>query len=147
MNAIRYQLDGMGYRKSKTAPKIVAGCPNDECRGYELTGALNFSDDASYSMETNRTTWTTGEGWQPIGDSFVNALNTLFEGNGYTISNLMINRNGTDRIGLFGYIGREAKIANVGLLDIDIMGNDVVGGLVGSNGGTIIKIRRQIAFY
>ena len=138
LNAIRYQLDGTGYRESETAPKVVAGCPNDGCRGYELTRDLDFSDNTSYSSPTNVTIWIQGEGWQPVGDSSTNALNTLFEGNGYTISDLMINRSGTNRVGLFGYMRGGAEIANISLLDVDITGSSDVGSLVGRNGGGTI---------
>ena len=101
LNAMRYQLDGAGYRESETAPKVALGCPNNQCRGYELTRNLDFNDNDSYGSVANRTIWTTGEGWQPIGDSS-NAFTGQFEGNGFTISNLTIDRSTSD-IGLFGY--------------------------------------------
>ncbi len=135
LNAMRYQPDGTGYRESATAPKVVIGCPNNGCKGYELTRDLDFNDDDSYSSTANRIIWTTGAGWQPIGDSS-NAFTGKFEGNDHTISDLMIDR-GTEWIGLFGYTGSGAEIANVGLLSVDIMGTFNVGGLVGSNDGII----------
>ena len=137
LNAMRYQLDGTGYRESETAPKIVIGCPNNQCRGYELTRDLDFNDADSYSSIANRITWTTGAGWQPIGNSLSNAFSGQFEGNGFTISNLRIDRSGTSNIGLFGSTGVGAEIANVGLLNVDIMGASNVGGLVGWNDGII----------
>ena len=136
LNAIRYQLDGTGYRESETAPKVALGCPNNQCRGYELTKNLDFFEDDSYSSTANRIIWTTGAGWQPIGD-FSSAFTGQFEGNGFTISNLMIDRSGTDGVGLFAYIDGGAEIANVGLLNVHITGGEDVGGLVGENGGTI----------
>ena len=46
-----------------------------------------------------------------------------FEGNGFTISNLKIDRSVTnDYVGLFSIVGQEAEITNVGLLDVDITG-------------------------
>ena len=137
LNAIRHQLDGTGYRESETAPKIATGCPNNRCRGYELTRNLDFNDGNSYSSTANRIIWTTGAGWQPIGDSS-DPFTGKFEGNGFTISNLKINRPDTNYRGLFHFVRREAEIANVGLLDVDIIGGNYVGGLVGFNsGGTI----------
>ena len=62
-------------------------------------------------------------------------FSATFEGNGYTISNLMIDRSGENNIGLFG--GARGKIANLGLRNVDINGLDDVGGLVGSNSTTI----------
>ena len=137
LNAIRHQPDGTGYRESETAPKIATGCPNNRCRGYELTRNLDFNDGNSYSSTANRIIWTTGAGWQPIGDSS-DPFTGKFEGNGFTISNLKINRPDTNYRGLFHFVRREAEIANVGLLDVDIIGGNYVGGLVGFNsGGTI----------
>ena len=138
LNAIRYQPDGTGYRESEAAPKVVTGCPNDGCRGYELTRDLDFNDAGSYGSIANRITWTTGAGWQPIGDSS-NAFRGKFEGNVFTISNLRIDRSDTSEIGLFGHTGSSAEIANLGLLNVNIIGgfSDRVGGLVGENRGTI----------
>ena len=59
---------------------------------------------------------------------FTSSLNG-FEGNQKRISNLFINRT-TDDIGLFGTISG-ANIADIALVDVEITGNDNVGGLVG----------------
>ena len=136
LNAMRYQLDGTGYRDSEDAPKITIGCPDNKCRGYELKKDLDFNDDASYSSTPNKVIWTTGSGWQPIGyyesSNSVNnkPFKAIFEGNGHTISNLMIDRTNTSRVGLFGFV-EGGTIQNVGLSNIDITGNNSVGGLVG----------------
>ena len=128
LNAIRYQLDGSGYKASLTASKITAGCPDSGCKGYELVKNLDFFDDASYSSTSNKVIWTTGEGWQPIGP-----FTALFDGNGYTITNLRIHRINTDNIGLFGRVeGAEAEIRGIGLINAIVEGKEDVGGLVGN---------------
>ena len=140
LDAIRYQLDGSGYRTSATASKITAGCPSSGCMGYELTRNLDFMDDNSYRLPSNRArylvTTATDVGWQPIGDISM-TFRATFDGNGYTISNLMINRGSTRFVGLFGYTRTAAEIANLGLLDVDVSGQSRVGSLVGRNDGTI----------
>ncbi|QNM88074.1 GLUG motif-containing protein [Aliarcobacter cryaerophilus] len=78
---------------------------------------------------------SSGEGWNPIGD-FSNNFNGTFDGLGFTISNLYINRPYQDYVGLFGY-ANNATIKNIGLKDVDITGRNSTGGLVGYNGGTI----------
>ena len=146
LNAIRYQMDGSGYRASSTASKITAGCPDDQCSGYELVRDLDFLDDASYSSTLNKVVWTTGSGWQPIGtitnnicsDSASNCFNTTFEGNGYSISNLRINRDTFNEVGLFA--GSTGIIRNLGLSEIEVTGNSMVGGLVGRNEGQLINV-------
>ena len=117
LNAIRYQADGTGYRKQAQDPKVTIGCPAEGCKGYELTANLDLSGRGN---------------WLPI-----NFFQGIFEGNGHTISNLKINRSDTNRVGLFSYIGRHAEINNIGLLNVDIKGNNDVGSLVGRNGGSI----------
>ena len=136
LNAMRYQLDGTGYRDSEDAPKITIGCPDNKCKGYELKKDLDFNDDASYSSTPNKVIWTTGSGWQPIGyyesSNSVNnkPFTAIFEGNGYTISNLIIDRPDINRVGLFGHT-EGGTVNNVGLSNIDITGDRHVGGLVG----------------
>ena len=134
LHAIRFQMDGTSYRATAESTTNTLGCPNNKCNGYELARNLDFNDDGSYSSTANRIIWTTGEGWQPIGDSFSGTFTGKFEGNGFTISNLMVNRDGTNGIGLFGHTASGAEIANVGLLNGDITGNYNVGSLIGLNG-------------
>ena len=135
-----YQLDSTGHTTSTGTMKITDGCPSGGCTGYELMRSLNFIDNNSYRIPTNKAKYivtnTTDVGWQPIGD-FNKPFTSIFDGNGHTISNLMINRTNTRYVGLFGYTGTAAKIANLGLLDVDISGQSLVGSLVGNNNGTI----------
>ena len=137
LNAIRYALDGSGYKANAEATNNITGCPVDGCNGFELMRDLDYKDDNSYHTAINKATWTTGAGWQPIGDSS-DAFNVGFYGNGYTISNLFINSSETSVIGLFGYTGSEAEIVNLGLPNIDITAStSYVGGLAGRNSGTV----------
>ena len=107
LSAIRYQLDGSGYKQSFDAVKITAGCPQSGCTGYELRGDLDFNSDDSYRDITNKAAWTSGLGWLPIGDR-LNFFTARFEGNGHTIANLYINRP-SDYVGLFNATTRLAK--------------------------------------
>ena len=136
LDAIRYQLDGSGYRASASAAKITAGCSVGEgCKGYELIGDLDFADDASYRRPQNKDIWFGADGWQPIGGVF-NSFSAIFKGNNYTISNLRIRRS-IDNAGLFARIQEAAVIDGVRLLNIDIKGDFGVGALVAYNEGEI----------
>ena len=154
LDAIRYQLDGSGYRQNETANKITAGCPNEVCKGYELTRSLDFKQGASYRSGVIRAAWTSGSGWQPIGTPGIPFItpeapftipeapfDAIFNANGHTIANLRIDRGDAERgVGLFGVTASNAKIENVGLLSVDILGNQGVGGLVGyKRGGSIVN--------
>ena len=139
---MRYVLDGSGYRPDATATTNTTGCPTRGCAGFELTRNLSFTNNDSYRMVANRVIYTVRNydddddtGWERIG-TLNHPFNTRFEGNGHTISNLRINRS-ISVIGLFGVIGAMANIANIGLLNVRIVGQNNVGGLAGFNAGSI----------
>ena len=145
--AMRYQLDGSGYTTSTNANKITTGCAADgtmQCSGYELVRNLDFNNATHYRNSDNQAIWTvadyddiTDRGWRPIGNS-ANPFNAIFNGNGYTISNLAINRDDANYVGLFGNITSAAEIVAIELLEMDVYGGSLVGGLVAKNdGGTI----------
>lgn len=85
--------------------------------------------------------WDEGKGWKPIGyyNSDVDFVNFSgnYNGMGFTISGLFIDRT-TNNIGLFGRT-LSAKIENVALENVNMKGNNYVGGLVGYNYGTTIS--------
>ena len=76
--------------------------------------------------------------WTPIGAQKT-PFTGIFDGNGYIISNLQINKGTVDYIGLFGNTNN-ATITNVKLINVSIKGRNMVGGLVGNAAGkTSIK--------
>ena len=135
--AMRYQLDGSGYKTSLSAPASMQGCPDLGCSGYELMRHLDFNNAADYSAISNRAVWTTGTSWQPIGTR-IDPFSGLFEGNGYILSGLQINRSASE-IGLFSVLHADGEIKNIGLLEVNVQGDDNVGSLVGENNGSIIN--------
>ena len=77
-----------------------------------------------------------GKGWQPIGTSdgpFVGS----FDGQGYEISDMFINRPDESLVGLFGAVDLGGVIQNVKMLNADVTGDWAVGGLVGENWGDV----------
>ena len=84
-------------------------------------------------------TWNSGAGWMPIGNEVGGdyRFKGSYDGQGYVISGLYINRTGTDYVGFFGRT-HSATIKDLGLTNVDIDGKTYVGGLVGyAEGGTI----------
>jgi len=78
----------------------------------------------------------TSSGWEPIGTS-TGQFNGSFDGNGFTISNLSINRT-VAYLGIFGYIGPGGVVKNIGVINGDISGGNYTGGIAGyNNNGTI----------
>jgi len=86
-----------------------------------------------------------GKGWQPIGYEYWDGeqwveevFQGTFDGQGYEISDLFIDRSDEDGIGLFGRLGQGGMVKNVGIVDADVTGLFRVGALVGFNeGGTV----------
>ena len=54
--------------------------------------------------------------WTPVGNN-IYAYTGTFDGKGYTISGLYFNNPNSSFVGLFGKIGANGKISNVGVLD------------------------------
>jgi len=103
---------------------------------YVLMNDLDFLCDNSYdNASANKTGFITGDGWLPIGDN--NGFTGTFDGNNKTISNLFIDRCGSNYVGLFRSIASGTEIFNLGLVDVNVNGSTGVGGLAGSNMGCI----------
>ena len=77
-----------------------------------------------------------GRGWQPIG-TVSEGFNGYFDGQGYEISDLVIRRPGEDNIGLFARVDEGGVVVEVGIVNVAVTGRLGVGGLVGSNSGTV----------
>ena len=84
-------------------------------------------------------TWNGGAGFIAIGNgqTSATAFTGSFDGQGHVIDGLTINRGGTDDIGLFG--SNAGRIINVGVANGRIAGRNNVGALAGNNleGGII----------
>ena len=78
---------------------------------------------------------STFEEWTPIGTASAHYTGT-FDGNGKTISGIYIN-GGDVYKGLFGYIGEDGEVKNLGLVDSWIKGGNNVGGIAGYSIGSI----------
>jgi hypothetical protein len=110
--------------------------------------AIRNNLTADYQLMNNLSSSSTG--YIGIGDSFVpigyyeevegeeidTPFDGTFNGNGHTISDLIIEQE-TNKVGLFGVTGENSSISNIGLINVNISGNNNVGGLVGSNCSTI----------
>ncbi len=95
---------------------------------YILGGNIDASSTAN---------WNGGAGFTPIGGS--NGFSGTFNGLGYTIDGLTINRPNQNNVGLFGKID-QGNVKGVNLTNAAISGNSYVGALVGYNLGMITAI-------
>lgn len=74
-------------------------------------------------------TWNSGAGWTPIGNSGV-SFSGNYDGQNHIISNLLINLPLVDNIGLFG-ITNGCAISNTHLNNVNITGRHATGAVVG----------------
>jgi len=93
---------------------------------YELGNSIDASETS---------TWNGGAGFEPIGSS-TTPFQGKFDGKGYTITGLFINRPTTNYVGLFGYVKcdetyTDVYVKNVTLESVDITGQNHVGGAIG----------------
>ena len=81
--------------------------------------------------------WNNGAGFEPIGQRLEQsdslAFNGWFDGQGYVIRGLFINRPEAQGVGLFGSVGGNAVVVNLGIEGGSITGKHYVGALVGEN--------------
>ena len=147
LNQTRYNLQGSSFKISATAPGDANGCGGQDgitaCNGYELTQNISLADYAN---------------WQPIGScstysvsicadptiSTTTLFNTIFDGKGYTISNLTITNSQGDydnEIGLFGAVSFATQLRNINIRSANINGGvNNAGMLVGyARGASIIN--------
>ncbi|GAB3040273.1 hypothetical protein GCM10027285_26440 [Oleiagrimonas citrea] len=106
---------------------------NINSTGLGLNYVLGNTIDASATAN-----WNGGAGFVPFGNNyFTNAFTGVFEGLGFTVSNLTINRPSASYVGLFGVVGSGGVVRNIGVTGGNVTGSYCVGALAGANLGTI----------
>ena len=116
-----YTVDGNTYKVSTAhGLKSVAELVNNY---WKLDIDITLTDDIDL----------TDINWTPIGIDDNNAYTGTFDGNGKTITGLTVNQEGTNYVGLIGYLGSGGKVQNVTLTDVSVTGYWYVGGVVGAN--------------
>ena len=101
---------------------------------YRLMNDLD-STAAGYTRLASKTA-NQRKGWQPIGTSG-NPFTGSFDGQGYEIRDLFIDRTDENEVGLFGLVDEGGVIKNVGVVNAAVAGKQYVGGLVGNSSGTV----------
>ena len=154
LDVVRHDLDGDGtpvsggasaYRTAFANAVDTMGCDGvNGCTGYELAADLDFDTNMDGRPDASDDYWNGGDGWTPIGSTEDEAFAATFEGNGRTVANLYIHADsavGMDYTGLFGVVGTPGLVRGLGLMAVNVAvstDDDLVGGLVGANFGTII---------
>ncbi len=128
LNNIRYDLRGTSYKTSETGTAGTTGCGGlnsiSTCNGYELVADIELAPVEQVGKS----------GWQPVG-VFVG----VFEGNNFTISNLVISHN-EERVGFFATVGTAGEVRNLRFKRGYVDGGSYVGALAGRVSGTIDNV-------
>ncbi len=73
-----------------------------------------------------------GVALSPVGN-WIRPFTGVFDGKGRILRNADVNMPSSFCVGLFGYVSGNAQIRNLGVRDVTITGNNLVGGIVGWN--------------
>ena len=123
--------DSDGKREVSTLDHLLWISTNSTAWSYSYEQMNDINASATSS-------WNGGAGFSPIGNSTTNFTGS-YDGQGFTLSNLYINRPSEDYIGFFGVV-TGGTISNTNLTSISIYGKYVTGGLVGdSEVGSLIQ--------
>lgn len=143
-NTTTVVVDGATEQDVKLWPELdgdgTEASPYEISHVYELQGVSQnldahyaLTDDVDASETKN---WNDGDGFDPIGDDG-DEFTGIFDGDGYEIADLTIDRSAEYYVGLFGVIDG-GTVESVTLADVDVTARGSgQGGLAGENDGTI----------
>jgi hypothetical protein len=100
----------------------------DLTASYELVSDI----DCSKTTELNG-----GKGFKPVGSDLQTGFEGIFYGRNRTVSNLYIDRDGEQYVGLFGAISSSSSVSNLTLANASVSGQREVGIMVGKNNGVV----------
>lgn len=115
--------DNDGYLNVSTLDHLrwISENPSSWGNDFELDNDINTADTEN---------WNEGAGFSPIGNN-TTKFTGIFDGKGFKIDSLYINRPSQTYLGLFGYT-YTTDISDIGLTNCNISGtSDYVGGLAG----------------
>jgi len=131
---VSYATDGSGSYEVTNVNQLQ--CMGNEDTSTFLSDSFVLTQDIDAS---DTASWNDGKGFDPVGDSSgpFTAFTGTFDGRDYMIEGLHIDRSSESEVGLFGNVGTDGEITNVGVVDADVSESDRAGGLVGYNEGTV----------
>ena len=163
--AIRYDTDGDGripaaisddeyYDTGLTPqggfnarPGRPTGCPaSTGCIGYELVNDIDLSRLNEHWKNPDRYHILTKSGALDGSRNVqwtTHTWNAVFDGQGFAISGIDFRQPAEYPMGLFGIIGANGAVRNLGLINPIIHGSQAVGAIAGVNRGTIENVYVQ----
>jgi flagellin-like protein len=135
-------LNTVASNEGTSVPSILMNGDGSSSSPYEIRTASDLQAiqedlSANYIVvndidASGTVNWNNGQGFKSIGE-LGNEFTGSLDGKKYDISGLNIKRQSENYVGLFGAIGWGGEVKNVGVINVNITGNNRVGGLVGDN--------------
>ena len=119
---------------SISTPEELAKLSEMVNAGLVASGTFVLANDIDLSG------YQSGEGWIPIGNSS-NKFQGHFNGNGYTISNLFINRPTEDNQAFFGNMSSVGSIKNLRVVNANVIGKNYVGIIAAGYNSTVSPLK------
>ena len=138
LNSIRYRLKE-NYLLTQNLDFAKASSYATNELNIKFRPQINSNTEAVTLAEINA---AVNSGFRPIGE-YSRHFEGVFEGNGFTISNLYINELSGRSPGLFKTLGTNGFVQNVGLVNAYVKGsgeNVSIGSLVATNNGTVQNV-------
>lgn len=115
---------------------------NENLSGYYALGRdIDATETASWNQGAGglpRNIWNYNTGFIPLAFNDTKQFSGKLDGLNHVISDLYINRPIGSKVGLFSSSSGEIK--NLGLVDVNITGNESVGAIAGHNNGNIHNV-------
>jgi filamentous hemagglutinin family protein len=146
-SSVRIYYNPVSFGTGESFASVSGG----SVKAYQLVNTLDnlqaissFSRDNNYALGRNidasaTAEWNGGAGFVPLFQDLETGqgFRGSFDGQGFVISNLTINRPSENNVGLFGRTDFSASLVNIGISGGRVAGKDYVGPLVAINFGNI----------
>ena len=111
----------------------------EDAGGFQIGTLQNLKDSLAFVGSFNGFHLTANLDLGAAPGLYIPALvGSWFDGNGYVVSNLLLNRPNSDNLGFIGELRNGAYVVNLGVENVSVVGRNRVGGVVGfSNGGSV----------
>lgn len=137
-------FDSLSGSGTAADPYVVTGPVELQSMSEDPTAHYELGSDVDAANTTN---WNGGAGFDPVGSNSSSYFEGHFDGSGYTVEGITVNRSNTTNVGLFGLADGGATMTNVSLAGGVVIGDGDIGGLLGYSAGdtTISDVHVDVA--
>jgi len=122
-----FSVDFSEGNGTAASPYVIRDAYDLQNMSSNLTAYYILGNDIDANITS---TWNGGAGFEPIGN-MTDPFTGSFDGRGYSITGLYINRPNDDYVGLFGSVGYSGTVHDLDLKDANVTGRDYTGAVAG----------------